>query len=226
MAIVLGLVSAGCSPHWRTPADLPGSPPAPAVLHDLPPQIRSFIEQQRQLALVLAEKLGVKPDAATLEYFRLAGKGEYRAASLIYLDLRQRGGKDDSPRYDPNLRLPLWDPLLEVQLTLDAYAAGAGKFATAFGRSVVRSIPPGSVYFGGTDTGRGLAAAFSEPDFEGNDLFILTQNQLVDRQHSDYLRARFGDKIYIHSHDDATRVFIGYFGGREEAAGARPEFPG
>ena len=44
MAIVLGLVSVGCSPHWCTLADLLGTPPALAVLHDLSPQIRSFIE--------------------------------------------------------------------------------------------------------------------------------------------------------------------------------------
>jgi hypothetical protein len=208
--VALVVVLAGCNRQQPTPADFLGDSPVPAILRDLPPQVRSFIEQKEQHTLTLAGKLGVKPDRATLEYFRLARQGRYRAASRIYQDLRERGGKVDSSQHDPELRLPLWDPLLEVQLTLDAYAAGAGKFATAFGEAIVQSIPPGSIYFGGTDTGRSLPAAFSKSSNSGDPFFVLTQNQLTDGQHLNYLRAAFGDKINVLSNDDSQQAFQEY----------------
>jgi hypothetical protein len=149
LELTLALSLAGCTAKQPTPADLLGASPAPAVLRDLPPQVCSFIEQKEKQAITLAKKLRVQPDNDTLECFRLARNGRYRAASQIYQDLRERGGKVESSKGDPHLRLPLWDPLLEVQLTLDAYAAGAGKFATVFGEGVVHSIAPGSIYFGG-----------------------------------------------------------------------------
>lgn len=200
----------GCTTGQHTPADLLGAAPAPAVLRDLPSQVHAFIEQKERHAVVLAGKLGVKPDRATLEYFRLAREGRYRAASRIYQDLRERGGKVESPKHDPDLRLPLWDPLLEVQLALDAYAAGAGKFATAIGEGIVQSIPPGSIYFGGTDTGRGLPAAFSRSHADGDPFFTLTQNQLCDGQHLNYLRAAFGGKIQVLSNEDSQQAFHEY----------------
>lgn len=208
--VVAGLLLVGCARKQLTPADFLRASPAPAVLTDVPPKVRTFIEQKEQLAVALAQKLGVEPDRPTLEYFRLARKGHYRAASRIYQDLRERGGKVESPKHDPKLRLPLWDPLLEVQLTLDAYAAGAGKFATALGESIARSIPPGSIYFGGTDPGRGLPAAFA-PVSNGVPMFhVLTQNQLVDGQHRDYIRAAFGDLIQCLSNDDVQQGFQDY----------------
>jgi len=207
---LLVLVLAGCANDPPTPADFLGASPAPAVLTNLPSQVLEFIEQKERFALMLAVRLGVKPDRATLRYFAHARKGEYRAASLIYQDLRERGGRVESPKYDPDLLLPLWDPLLEVQLTLDAYAEGAGKFATAFGEDIVSSIPPGSIYFGGTDPGRALPAAFSKSSSDGDPIFVLTQNQLADGQHINYLRAAFGGKIQVLSHEDSQQAYRDY----------------
>lgn len=210
MAGILALVLAGCADRSPTPADWLGASPAPNVLTNLPPQVRKFIERKAEQIPVLAAKLGVAPDRATLDYFAFAQKGQYRAVSKIYQDLRERGGKIESTKYDPDLRLPLWDLLLEVQLVLDAYAAGAGKFATSIGEGIAQSIPPGSIYFGGTDTGRGLAAAFCPSLPDGASFFVLTQNQLADGQHLAYLRAAFGDKIHVLSGEDSQRAFQDY----------------
>lgn len=207
--LLLLALLAGCADQQPAPADFNRDSPAPDSLRDLPPQVTAFIERKEQFALALAKKLGAEPDRASLKYFRHARQGEYRAASRIYLDLGERGGKYEGRKHDPDLRLPLWDPLLEVQLTLDAYAADAGKFATAYGEGIARSLPPGSVYFGGTDPGRGLAAAFAEADGR-KPFFVLTQNQLADGQHLNYLRTAFGEKIYTPSGEDGQRAFSDY----------------
>src|SRR5439155_3890601 len=83
--IIIGLALAlgACTGDKPTPADFLGAAPAPEALRDLPPQVQSFIEEKEQLALTLAKKLGVEADGPTLEYFRLARRGRYRAASHI-----------------------------------------------------------------------------------------------------------------------------------------------
>ena len=53
------------------------------------------------------------------------------------------GGIVNRTRQDPNVRLPLWDPLFEVERTLETYAKGAGKSAAPYGECIARSIPPG-----------------------------------------------------------------------------------
>ena len=83
MHATLALALAGCTAERPTPADLMGASPAPAVLSNLPPQVQSFIGQKEEQALALAKKLGVEPDRATLNYFHLARKAQYRAASRI-----------------------------------------------------------------------------------------------------------------------------------------------
>lgn len=211
--IVLALVPlllTGCGKEATAPADPWRDSPAPARLSDLPGPVRSFIERKEQDVLRLARALGVQPDEGTREYFRCARAGQYRAASRIFQDLRERGGKVESPRHDPNLRLPLWDPLLEVQLALEAYAAGAGSFATTLGEGIAASIPRGSIYFGGTDTGRGLAAAFAQPRDGQDSFFVLTQNQLNDRQHLDYLQAAYGSHLRIPTGEEQQRCFQTY----------------
>ena len=183
-----------------------------------------FIEQKEQFALALAKKLGVEPDRPTLEYFRHAKRGEYRAASRIYQELRERGGKLESPKH-VGLLLPLWDPLLEVQLALDAYAAGAGKFATSYGEGIVHSIPRGSIYFGGTDPGRGLPAAFFKPSGGDDALFMVSQNQLADGQYFNYLRAAFGGKIYTPSNEDSQQAFNDYLSDARKRLEHDPKSP-
>ena len=83
MPAALVLVLAGCTDQPPTPADFLGASPAPKVLTNLPSQVRAFIEQKAAQVPVLAAKLAVTPDRATLDYFALARKGQYRAASKI-----------------------------------------------------------------------------------------------------------------------------------------------
>src|SRR5437867_4032787 len=193
ICIALALLLAGCKKTQPAASDVLGASPTPAVLTNLPLQVRTFIERKEQLALTLAKKLGVDPDRPTFEYFALARKGEFAEASRLCRDLAERGGIVSSARLDTNVTLSLWDPLFEVELTLEAYAKGAGKFAKEYGEAIVQCIPPGSIYFGGTDCGRGLVAAFTSPDADGDPFFILSQNAFANGRHLAYLRAIFGE---------------------------------
>ena len=47
-----------------------------------------------------------------------------------------------------------WAVINEIGATLEEFAAGEEKYAIAFARDIINSIPHGSIYFGGTDPGR------------------------------------------------------------------------
>lgn len=50
------------------------------------------------------------------------------------------------------------------------------RFAESFARDIIDSIPPGSIYFGGADPGRGLVTAFVPSLPEAKPFFLLSQN--------------------------------------------------
>jgi len=78
---------------------------------------------------------------------------------------------------------------------------------------VINSIPAGSIYFGGTDPGRGVPTAFCKSSIDGDPFFTLTQNALADGTYLEYLRAMYGGKIYTPTGEDSQRCFQEYMTG-------------
>jgi hypothetical protein len=79
-----------------------------------------------------------------------------------------------------------------------------------FGDMVIRKIPAGSIYFGGTDAGRFIISALSASHTEGRPFFTVTQNALADGSYLDYLRDIYGAKIYVPTPEDSQRIFQEY----------------
>ncbi|EIQ00491.1 thioredoxin domain-containing protein [Opitutaceae bacterium TAV1] len=77
-------------------------------------------------------------------------------------------------------------------------------FGWWFGRDILRDIPTGSIFIGGTDPGRFIPTymIFSEstqpkkykidPDFDRSDLYIITQNSLPSPLYLNYIRDHYG----------------------------------
>ncbi|HZR16229.1 MAG TPA: hypothetical protein VFE51_02785 [Verrucomicrobiae bacterium] len=100
-----------------------------------------------------------------------------------------------------------WAVVNEVGAALEEFAEGEEKYAIAFARDIISSIPPGSIYFGGTDSGRFLVTALSRSHVNGDPFFTLTQNALADqRSYLRYMRGMYGERICIPADEDATRV--------------------
>lgn len=78
-------------------------------------------------------------------------------------------------------------------------------FGWFFGHEMLKDLPPGAVVFGGTDPGRfvptwmilgeGAVSAKHrrDPDFDRRDLYIITQNGLVDPRYVKYIRDHYAD---------------------------------
>ena len=170
-----------------------------------------------QLKRFVAEKQA-QANASTNEaspgfaaFFAAAQAGDWLAVSNAFLDLRNHAGQyDGSGKVDERLRGPRWEAVKEVWGGFDAFGEGDEKYSAAFGRDITASIPPGSIYFGGTDAGRFLVTAMCRSQVDGDPFFVLTQNALADGSYLQYLREMYGGKIYIPTDEDSRRCFEDY----------------
>jgi hypothetical protein len=80
----------------------------------------------------------------------------------------------------------------------------------ALGREIVKSVRPGSTYFGSTDSGRGLPTALCVSHDRAEPFFTLTQNALPDGRYLEYLREMYGARIRVPTADNSQRAFQEY----------------
>src|SRR5213075_2535731 len=87
-----------------------------------------------------------------------------------------------------------WQQVLEICLAYDHMANCEPKYTEMAVDEIINSIPAGSIYFGGTDPGRGLPTAFSKSQINADPFYTLTQNPLADNTYLTYLRNTYGDE--------------------------------
>ena len=145
-------------------------------------------------------------DATRLEDWETASNlfHQINAASRRYANVTN----DDS--LTPALATLIWPPLSESYGVFEQFHEWNNRWLHRYGKEIIGSIPPGSIYFGGTDPGRFIISAQCESQVEGKPFFTLTQNQLADSTYFDYLRAMYGKKIKIPSVEDVQQTFEDY----------------
>ena len=231
LALALGL--AGCTTRQHAPTPTPTPTPSldsragPATRLELPPQITSFIAAKEKHAQTLAVKLKVQVHDDYWRFFREASRGDWPAANSIYESLQERTRSGQGSTNDPKFNPTVWQTIAEVSMVLDYYTPSnnAPKWSTEFGEGIVKSIPRGSIYFGGTDPGRGLPTAFSRSHAGGDPFYTLTQNALADGTYLEYLRHTYGGKIQIPSNDDSQQCFQAYLADAQERLQHDKDFP-
>ena len=203
---------------WTVKGATLGRPAAPAKAGPtitLTPQLKAFVKAKEAQARADTQAAGdtVSPDVWA--YFAAAGQGKWDETSRLWASLAERCGQYASSTNrksgtDLSVRNAAWQPLLEVDLAVRAFAYGEPKFAEAFGLGIIESIPPGALYFGGTDPGRGLVTALCKSHVNGEPFFTLTQNALADGTYLAYLRRMYGSKLYIPTAEDSEKTFNDY----------------
>lgn len=103
------------------------------------------------------------------------------------------------------------ETVMEVYGAFDGFMTGGEKYATQFGRDIMDSIPPGSIYFGGSDPVRFIVTALKKSHVAGDLFFTLTPMDLASGSYMDYLRSMYSDKIYIPIEADVEKCFQAYF---------------
>jgi beta-lactamase regulating signal transducer with metallopeptidase domain len=159
-------------------------------------QIEKFSTEKEAQAKMLAAAAGENILPQFQKYFDAAKKGDFQTVTNMYADFKNHhpqyshDGKDSRPAYHTGY----WQPMLEICLIYDQFAMCDSKFTQQGARGIIDSIPPGSIYFGGTDPGRGLPTAFSKSQVDADPFYTISQNPLADPTYLEYLREMYGEK--------------------------------
>jgi hypothetical protein len=146
--------------------------------------------------------------------------GVFDSLAAMHKAARERQGGSTS--WNSQVVYPVeWAAVNEIGAVLEEFAAGEEEYAVTFARDIIASIPPGSIYFGGTDPGRFLVTALSNSHVNADPFFTITQNALVDFQsYLRYVRGMYGSRIYIPTQEDTAKAFNEY---QEDARRRRDE---
>ena len=171
-------------------------------------QLKAFVAQKKAQA-----RAGTNDVSVFQTFYAAADRGDWLAVSNAFMDFRNHAGQYEhsaKTRIDERLRGPAWQTVLEIWGAFDAFGEGDEKYSALFGNDIIESIPPGSIYFGGTDAGRFIVTALQKSHVKADPFFTLTQNALADGGHLDYLRGMYGDRIYVPTTNDSQKCFQDY----------------
>ncbi|MCX6921723.1 MAG: M56 family metallopeptidase, partial [Verrucomicrobia bacterium] len=215
LAIVALMGALALSVGGRSP-DGAQTPPEDSALRQLQiARLQSFAQAKERQSRELAAKSGEQISSDFQSFFDAATKGDWQTVTNRYAYFKQH-----HPQYtkgtngmEVNLRTAYWQPVLELCLAYDQVVNCEPKYTSLLATGIINSIPAGSIYFGGTDPGRGVPTAFCKSSIDGDPFFTLTQNALADGTCLEYLRAMYGGKIYTPSGEDSQNCFQEYMKG-------------
>jgi hypothetical protein len=208
VCLLLPLVLLGCSK--KVPSENAAAlvtAPVTAADERFLPQLLAFSAAKEQQAHQLATELNLKMAPEVWRFFQAADQGDLLTVTNIFWQLRSRAGQYEGSTNDVTVASPVWQPVLEVELALNLFALGGTNYPLAYSQGIIQSIPAGSIYFGGTDSGRGLVTALCKSQIKGDPFFTLTQNALADARYLTYLRSMYGNQIHLPTTNDSQNAF-------------------
>jgi hypothetical protein len=169
----------------------------------LDPRLPKYFMTKEREARALAKQLNLQVQPEVWDYFAAGSKSDWATANKLFdgISRKWRQGENTSA---------MAGPVLEAVLAYEGFSSMEMKFVESFARDIIDSIPPGSIYFGGTDPGRGLVTAFVKSLPEAKPFFVLSQNPLGDKTYLDYVRAMYGQRLYIPSAGDWQKALDDY----------------
>jgi beta-lactamase regulating signal transducer with metallopeptidase domain len=175
-------------------------------------RMEEFSRAKEAQAQELAAKAGEKISPEYQRFFDAAIKGDWTTVNKMFDSFRKRHPQYEhkASQNDLSLRTSYWGTVLEICLAYDIVAKCEPAYTQMAVDDMLHSIPAGSIYFGGTDPGRGLPTAFCKSHAEADPFFTLTQNALADSTYLDYLRAMYGRKIHTPTKEDLQKCFGDY----------------
>jgi hypothetical protein len=200
-----GLLAGGCatknSVNWESVKN-------PEVMA----QLKSFVAEKEAQAKAAAETDGKGMPTDYEKFFSAAEKGDWPTISGMFWEMGKRNGAFENPGSSPDMtfRGSRWEAVREIWGAFDQFCEGDEKYSMAYGDDIIDSIPPGSIYFGGTDAGRFIVTAMVRSQVDADPFFVLTQNQLLDATYLQYLRSMYGEKICIPTTNDLQKCIQDY----------------
>lgn len=172
-----------------------------------------FITAKEQQIRYLSGTITNKVPTIVWSFFEAVRVDNWETASSLAKRLNSASLRYTQATNDamtPALQTLLWAPISESWGAYGEFHDWNNRWLHRFGREIIQSIPPGSIYFGGTDSGRFIISALSDSQVDGKPFFILTQNQLADGAYVDYLRSMYGKKLHLPTTNDLQQAFQEY----------------
>ncbi len=176
-------------------------------------QLKSFVAAKEAQANAAAKANGKGMPAEFKTFFAAADRGDWLAVSNLFEEISHQNGQFLLSKGQPKWewRGIHWSALQEIWGAFAAFEEGDEKYSELFGNEVIQSIPPGSIYFGGTDPGRFIITGMQKSQINADPFFTLTQNALTDGTYLHYLRSMYGNRIYIPTPDDSQKCFNDFY---------------
>lgn len=175
--------------------------------HPLPDHVLQFCASQEQSARDLAKRADVPPPDDVWRYFEAAKVGDVVQADETYDCLvMERGGNHP----DTNFPYTVHQPMLEAQLAIEQFSLCGTKYAMTYGSNILAALPPGSVYLGNSDAGRGLPTVLARSSGKANSIVILSPAQMGNGGYRAYLRSIYGGKLNLPSEAEVEAAFDEY----------------
>ncbi len=166
-----------------------------------------FVAEKRELAQQLGKLHAVSVPPLIWKFFDAVQSNNWQAASNAFYKIEPGTGRHGGRAWVP---LTLWGPIHDTFGAYEVVNSWNIGLVHRFGNAIIRTIPPGSLYFGGTDAGRFVVSFLSESHSQGRPFFAITQNALADGAYLDYLRDMYGTNLWIPAIEDSQRAFQDY----------------
>ena len=176
-------------------------------------RLKAFSAAKFKQSQTLAAAAGEKISPEFQRFFNAATNGDWQTVTNMFESFKQRHPQYERAKgvpEDVHLRTSYWSPVLEICLAYAIVVPGDPKYIQIAVDDIISSIPPGTIYFGGTDVGRGLPTAFSKSQVDADPFYTLTQNALADGTYLEYLRKMYGGKIYTPTTNDLQQCYQNY----------------
>jgi len=184
----------------------------PALAID--PDLGRFSTAKQQQIRALAETITNKVPAIVWDFYDAVRVDDWETATnlagRINLASHRYQYATNDDRLTPVLGTAIWPPISESFGAYEQFHEWDNRWLHRFGSEIIGSMPPGSIYFGGTDPGRFVISVLCDSQVDGRPFFTLTQNQLADSTYMAYLRTMYGRKIHIPSVEDVQAAFTNY----------------
>jgi beta-lactamase regulating signal transducer with metallopeptidase domain len=150
-------------------------------------------KQSRTLAAVAGEEIS----PVFQRFFDAAKRGDLQTVTNMYAGFRKshpQYEREPGVAEDIRLRTSYWGPVLEIWLAYEHVVKCEPKYTQMAVDDMINSIPAGSIYFGGTDPGRGLPTAFCKSHEDADPFYTVTQNALADSTYLEYMQRTYGNQ--------------------------------
>ena len=168
--------------------------------------LQTFSGQRYGLLKKIAAELDLPVPLEVHPFFEAAIAGDEKGV------IKQFASLSDKVEYNyslnPALRNELWAPIHETIGAYEDMWEGWKKDAELmkmFYEPILKVMPLGSIYFGGTDPGRFMITPMNEVG--SSNVFCLTQNALADGSYLSHIRFVYGKQIWIPSAEDSAKAF-------------------